>query len=304
MLKIKSKRNEFLLLIRSFGPSLSLFQKNDPLRLAGATAFFTTFALPPIVFILAQLFGIFFGHRNLGPGLIDNISNTLGNEGAKLITQVIRSIHRFNDSWYIIFFGFLFLLFVATTLFTVIKNSFNQIWQIKIKDHPGLLFAISIRLRSFAIILLVGFLFFADLLFESLGMVTSNYLDTIYQGGGIYFKSIMSQIGSVVIVSAWFSMLFHFLADGRPSWKASFVGGILTGILFTTGKFLLKVLLVESNIGNLYGASGSFVLVLLFVFYTSFILYFGACFIAVYSAKKQWPIKPNNKAHLNSIITG
>jgi membrane protein len=99
-------------------------------------------------------------------------------------------------------------------------------------------------------------------------------------------------------------MLFHFLGDGRPLWKASFAGGVLTGILFTAGKFILKMLLVKSNISNMYGASGSFVLVLLFVFYTSFIMYYGACFIAVYSSKKKWLIKPNRKAFVNSIISG
>ena len=204
---IKSKRIELLLLLSSLRPSFILFRKNDPLRLAGATAFFTTFALPPIVFIIAQLFGLFFGHLNLGPGLIENISNTLGEDGAEQVRQVIRSIRRFSDSWYVIVLGFLFLFFVATTLFSVIKNTLNQIWQISINEHPGLLFALSIRLRSFAIILLVGILFFADLFFESMGVITSNYLDTIFTGFGIYFKSISSKIGSIIIVAAWFSIL-------------------------------------------------------------------------------------------------
>jgi membrane protein len=175
----------------------------------------------------------------------------------------------------------------------------NQLWQISIQERPGLLFIVSIRLRSFAVILLVGILFFADLLFESFDIIAGNYLETIFQGVGVYFKSIMSKIGSVIIVAAWFSMLFHFLADGRPAWKASMIGGLLTGILFTAGRFLLRILLVDSNIGNIYGAAGSFVLILLFVFYSSFILYYGTCFIAVYSLKKQWPIWPNDKAFSN-----
>ena len=95
---IKSKRNELLLLISSLRSSLVLFRKNDPLRMAGATAFFTTFALPPIVFILAQLFGLFIGQGNMGRGLIANISNTLGNDGAEQVRQVIRSILGFSDS--------------------------------------------------------------------------------------------------------------------------------------------------------------------------------------------------------------
>ena len=272
--------------------------------MAGATAFFTTFALPPIVFILAQLFGLFIGQGNMGQGLIANISNTLGNDGAEQVRQVIRSILGFSDRWYVIVLGFLFLFFVATTLFNVIKDSINQIWQISVKEHPGLLFMVSIRFRSFAVILLVGILFFADLFFESIEIMAGNYLDTIFQGGGIYFKGIMSKTGSVIIVATWFSLLFHFLADGRPSWKASLLGGLLTGILFTAGKFLLRTLLVDSNIGSLYGTAGSFVLVLLFVFYSSFILYYGASFIAVYSAKKKWPIRPNNKAYNNKNTTG
>jgi len=163
----KPNRNELRYLAGSIRPSLVLLRKNDPLRIAGATAFFTTFALPPIVFILAQLFGLIIGRRNMGQGLLEKISDTLGQEGADQVRQVLRSIRGFGDSWYVIVLGFLFLFFVATTLFNVIRNSVNQLWQIQVKERPGLLFSISSRLRSFAVILLVGILFFASLLFES-----------------------------------------------------------------------------------------------------------------------------------------
>ena len=87
------------------------------------------------------------------------------------------------------------------------------------------------------------------------------------------------------MVSAWFVILFRFLTQSRPQWKACIVGGLVTGILFIGGRSILKVLLVDGNVGTLYGASGSLVLVLLFVFYTSFILYFGACFVKIYTDK-------------------
>lgn len=293
----KTKQKELSVLLDCFRPSLQLFQKNDPLRMAGATAFFSTFALPPIVFMLAQLFGLFIGRRSMGQGLLENISGVLGKEGAEQVRQVIRSIRGFSDSWYVIVLGILFLFFVATTLFNVIKDSLNQIWRISVKEKPGLLFMLSIRLRSFAVILLVGLLFLADLVLESVQLVAGNYIESIWQGGGIFLQTVSSKIISVVIMTSWFIMLFHFVADGRPSWKASMIGGLLTGILFTAGRFVLRVLLVDSNIGSMYGASGSFVLILLFVFYSSFILYFGACFIAVYSAKKNWPVRPNHKAY-------
>ncbi|MEI9946495.1 MAG: YihY/virulence factor BrkB family protein [Chitinophagaceae bacterium] len=293
----KSNHSELLTLAKSLRDALFLFRKNDPLRMAGATAFFTTFALPPIIFILAQLFGLFIGRRNMGRGLIEHISNTLGKDGAEQVRQVIKSIRGFNDNWYMIVFGFIFLLFVATTLFSVIKNSLDQVWRISVKEKAGFLFSLTIRAKSFAVILLVGILFFADLLFESIEVFAGNYIDVLWKGSGIYFKSFLSKAGSVVIVASWFILLFRYLADGRPSWKASLIGGLLTGILFFAGRLLLKFLLVNSNVGELYGAAGSFVLVLLFVFYSSFILYYGACFIAVYSEKKKWPLKPNSRAY-------
>src|SRR6476659_9231767 len=141
----KSASNSLSLLITSLRQSFALFRKNDPLRMAGATAFFTTFALPPIVFIFAQLFGLFIGRGNMGKRLIENISDTLGKEGAGQVRQVIKNIRGFSNSWYVLVFGFLFLVFVATTLFSVIRNSLNQVWQINIKDRPGVLFLLGIR---------------------------------------------------------------------------------------------------------------------------------------------------------------
>ena len=189
---IQRSKKELHLFFGSLKPSFKLFQKNDPLRLAGATAFFTTFALPPIIFLLAQLFGLFFGRKNVSRGLITNVSNVLGKDGGDQVRQVIRSIRGFSNSWYVIVIGFIFLFFVATTLFTVIKNTINQIWQIGIKSKPGFLFQLSIRFRSFAVILVVGILFLADLFFESLEVLAGNYIDEFWQGGGAYFKSVMS----------------------------------------------------------------------------------------------------------------
>jgi len=292
----KPDQHEPAIFLLSLRDSISLLRKSDPLRLAGATAFFTTFALPPIVFILATFFGLFIGRRNVGRGLLENISNTVGEQGASQVREVIRSIRGFGDSWYIIVFGFLFLIFVATTLFSVIKNSLNQIWQISVKEKPGFLFLLSIRLRSFAVILVAGILFLADISFESLNIIAGKYIDRLLPGNGIYFQGVLAQILSVLIISAWFIVLFHYLADGRPNWKASLTGGLVTGILFTIGRWVLRFLLINSNISHLYGTAGSFVLVLLFLFYSSFILYYGASFIAVYSMRKNWPLLLSKKA--------
>ncbi len=294
------KRSEIASLARSFLPALKLLQKRDALRMAGATAFFTTFALPPIVFILAQLFGLFFTPQMVGRGLIENISNNLGTEGAQQVRGVIRSIRGFNDNWYVIVLGFCFLLFVATTLFVVIRNSLDDIWETTEDEKKGFLAGIRTRLLSFAVILMVGLLFLADLFLKSVESVGGKYFDDVFKGGSLYFKTAFGELTSILIVAVWFIMLFRFLTAAKPRWKAVVIGGFLTAILFTIGRFILRTLLIEGNVGKLYGASGSLVLVLLFVFYTSLIMYYGACYVAVYSARKGWPMTRDSKKPVHS----
>ena len=279
------KHSEVKLFLHSFIPSLKLLRSNDPLRLAGATAFFTTFALPPIIFILAQLFGLLTSPKFIGRGLLENLGKSLGEQGAQQVREVILSIRDFSKHNYVIIPGFVFLLFVATTLFKVIKNSFEQLWDIKESKRSGFLISLGSRLKSFAVIIFVGILFIAELLLRSLETLSGEYIEKLFGVGSITFKIIFSELTAALMVSAWFVILFRFLTQSRPQWKACIVGGLVTGILFIGGRSILKVLLVDGNVGTLYGASGSMVLVLLFVFYTSFILYFGACFVKIYTDK-------------------
>ena len=171
-----NKQTELQIFAGSFWPALKLLQSNDPLRLAGATAFFTTFALPPIVFILAQLFGLLTGPKMIGSGLLENLGKSLGEQGAQQIREVIRSIRGFSESYYVIIPGFIFLLFVSTTLFAVIRHSFEQIWAINAKIKRSFAAGLGSRLKSFAVILLVGILFFAELLLRSIETFSGLYV--------------------------------------------------------------------------------------------------------------------------------
>jgi membrane protein len=275
-----------------FRIAFKLFQKNDPLRLAGATAFFTNFALPPILLILIRLFGFFIDRKILVARIFERLSNLLDDSSTTQIRQTLRNIRGIDHQWYATLISFVFFLFVATTLFSVIKNSMDQIWSIGIKEHSSFLFKLKIRARSMVIILLAGILFFVGLLTDSIQAIIGVYINTASPSFGKVFLSILNQILFIAIVTTWFTVLFRFLTSGRPTWKAAVRGGLLTGILFTLGKYILRIALPLSNIGNIYGASGSIVLIMLFVFYSSFIFYFGACFVKVLSDAKDTPIRP------------
>ncbi|RZJ83874.1 MAG: YihY/virulence factor BrkB family protein [Chryseobacterium sp.] len=272
--------------------AFNLFQKNDPLRLAGATAFFTNFALPPILIILIRLFGYFIDRKILVTKLFERLSNILDQSSITQIRQTLRNIRNIDQNWLATIFSFIFFLFVATTLFSVIKSSMDQIWSIGIKPNSSFLFKLKLRARSMVIILLAGILFTTGLVTDSIQAFIGVYINNASPSFGKVFLAILNQLLFIAIVTVWFSVLFKYLTNGRPAWTASWKGGLLTGILFTIGKYILRIMLPLSNIGNIYGASGSIVLIMLFVFYSSFIFYYGACYIKVLSDAQDIPIRP------------
>jgi membrane protein len=277
--------------------SFSRLQQNDPLRMAGATAFFTSFALPPIMILLFQLFRLFFDRKLVGTQLRKVLSGTLGNEGAEQLRNTARGFRSLAQNWYMNILGLLFLIFVATTLFKVIRNSLHDIWDIRLKK-TGFLYDLKVRGRSLAIIITAGFLFLATSIIDVVRVVAEEYINRIWQTGSLFITSIFSEIASILVTTIWFIILFRYLANARPSWRVAKAGGILTGVLFYIGRTILSSVMSNSNAGIIYGAGASIVLILLFVFYSSFILYFGASFIKEYSLFINDAIVPSKKAYL------
>jgi membrane protein len=266
--------------------------KNDPLRMAGATAFFTTFALPPILIILIQTLGLIFDPRNISRQLFIKLGGIIGRESVQQIINTLIAFRRLAANWYITVGGFIFLLFVATTLFKVIKSSLNQVWKIKVVKKQGMMVSLRSRLNAVLVILVAGLLFVIGLVAEGLQAYMGRYIFELSPLAAIYFNNFINHVLSVIIVTLWFAIVFRLLPDGRASWKITFTGAFLTSILFNIGKLVLRWLLTYSNINTVYGASGSIVLLLLFVFYSSFILYYGAAFTKVWGMYKETPIKP------------
>jgi membrane protein len=192
--------------------------------------------------------------------------------------------------------GLVFLVFVATTLFKVIRNTLNDIWNIR-PEHEGFMYDLKVRGKSLAIIFVAALLFLVSSMFDVIWIIAGRYIEKVWPKGAIYFAGALNEIAGVVIVTVWFIVLFRFLANARPSWQAASVGGLLTGILFSIGKAVLSTLMSQSNAGAVYGAGAAIVLILLFVFYSSFILYFGASFIKEYSSLINKPIVTSHKAY-------
>ena len=276
--------------------SLAELLKNDPLRMAGATAFFTTFALPPILVIIIQFLKLILNPHNLRSQLFHSLENIVGPEAVEQLTDVLLALRKLANSNWVTIAGFIFLLFVATTLFKVIKSSINQIWKIRPVHRPGLARTVRSRFQSIMVILIAGLLFVIGLLAEGVKTFVGRYIFEVSPALSFYFNSAFNYLVSVIIVTLWFTIVFRYLPDGRPEWRVAFTGGFLTAILFNIGKILLHWLLSYSNINTLYGTSASIVLLLLFVFYSALILYYGASFTKMLGMNSGHPIKPLSHA--------
>jgi len=289
---LKSLLNIF----KQFKNAYKLLVKNDPMRLAGATAFFTSFALPPILIILIQLLSLVFERKSISQQLFHQLGEVVGKDSVRQMIRTLRGFRGMADNLPLTIAGFIFLLFVATTLFKVIQSSINQIWMIRRTGMHKFKMAYRNRIKSTLVILLAGILFLATIFAESLKLIFGKYIHEVLPGTGFLFYGALSAIISIIIVSMWFMAVFHYLPDGKPTWRVAFTGGLLTSILFHIGKYILGWLLLGSNIGAIYGASASIVLLLLFLFYSSLIFYFGAAFTKVWSVYLKQPIIPIHNA--------
>lgn len=280
------------LFLLSFKEAYKALQAADPLRMAGATAFFTTFALPAILIIIIQLLRIIFRIQHPGQRLMKQLENIFGQETTEAILGTLKAFRSIAQNWIIAIAGFIFLLFVATTLFKIIKGSLNELWKIR-PIHKSSFGEIMVsRLKAILVIVFAGVLFIIDLVAETARTFLGKYIDLYLPALGSYYNSTLNYVISVIIVTTWFFLVFHFLPDGRPRWRVGITGALVTSILFNIGKMVLKVMLTYSSINSIYGASASTVLVLLFMFYSSLIFYFGACFTYAWGALTGRPVEP------------
>ncbi|MDP4149188.1 MAG: YihY/virulence factor BrkB family protein [Bacteroidota bacterium] len=278
MTRIWIKVKLFLHLLRD---ALRIFQQNDPLRMAAATAFFAGFALPPIMIILIEVLGLFGDPRAIGRGLFDQLGHAMDPNTVVQIRSILHNVRQLSLSEEMRVGGFVFLVFVATTLFEVVKSSMNQLWRIRLKGRRAILDILLYRIKSIGIIILAGLLFLVVLLGDTTGWLL---------GRALY------RVVAMLAIIAWFVMLLKYLADGRPSWKVAIGGGVFTGLLFAIGVVILRWLLSFSKAETIYGSSTALTLLLLFVFYSAFIFYYGACFTLALAERWKLPIRPTAHA--------
>ncbi|TGE16432.1 YihY/virulence factor BrkB family protein [Hymenobacter elongatus] len=285
---------DFFLLLRRAARELAT---HDPLRLGAATAFFTTFALPPILIILIQVLSSLYSASAVRQLLLKKLSALLGTSAAELVEQILLNVTNVERSRLLTWLGFGFLLFISTTLFVVIQNSLNELWQVRSNRTTGRFSKmLKERSRSLGLLLTTAVLSLVAFLSDALLAFFADYIRDFDPNFGFYLIQGLSQLVSLLILAMWFGVTFRNLSNAHVPWKAVLRGAALTAVLIDLGEFALGHLLVPRNLGPIYGQASSIVLVLLFVFYSAMIFYFGACFTKVYAHYAGMDIRPKKNA--------
>jgi membrane protein len=270
-----------------------LFRKNQPLLLASSTAFFTTFSLPPITILLVYILSFyFFKAEHIRQNLFDKLKTTFGDSTAEQISTIAENFRSMASNTFYTIAGTVFLLFVATTLFYVVQMAIHQIWSIRITKRKVKHQLIQ---RGIALLMIIsaGLLMLFTLLSETVLSFIGSYLEQMLPGFDHMLVSVLGALVSLLIYTIWFAILFRYLPDARIPFRIAIKGGLFTAVLFYVGKRLLGLLLVTDRMGNLFGASASIVVLMLFIFYASMIVYFGVSVTYVLLTNSQKGLRTN-----------
>jgi len=278
--------------------SFADFFDNNVLKLSASLAFSTIFSLPGLLIIIIWISDLFY-RRDVEEGsLYGQIAKFVGKDAAESIQHTMENSLTGTSNHFATIVGLASLIIGATSVFGEIQDSINRLWKLKAKPRKGRgLFRFIInRLLSFSMIISLGFILLVSLIINGAMDLLVNHLLKNFQSITVIVAYIINVVVTFLITAFVFGLIFKVLPDARIQWKHVRVGAFTTAFFFMAGKFLISYYLGHSTMSTAYGAAGSVIVVLLWVYYSSAILYFGASFTREYAVEMGSKIYPNNYA--------
>ncbi len=266
----------------------------NPWRLGAVVAYYAVLALPGLLVIIINIVGSVWGVEIVQGRLIGEISHTIGPDTGEAIRTMMVQAQQHDQNLISTILGIATLIYGATGVFYQLQLSLNKIWNVDQAPMPTFLKMLTDRARSFAFILALGFLMLISFIITTGIAALSEYLQQLLPAIVIYIAYAMDLLVSTGIISMLFALIFKYLPDVRIRWKTVWIGAVLTAVLFALGKFLMGLYFGEADPHTTYGAAGTVVLILLWVSYSSMILFFGAEFTYVYAERYGLEISRSN----------
>ncbi|MGI8991865.1 MAG: YihY/virulence factor BrkB family protein [Bryobacteraceae bacterium] len=254
-------------------------------RLGAALAYYTVLSIAPLLVVVVAIASLVFGQEAAKGQLVWEIQDTVGAEAAKSIQSILQSAHRPSTGVLATVLGVGTLLIGASAVFGELRDSLNLIWDVPIPEGSGLWGMIKYRFFSFAMVLGIGFLLLVSLVLSAIVAWMSKYLSEFHA-----VPATLLHVGNILlsflVITLLFALIYKLIPDVPIQWRDVWIGAAATSILFTLGKTVIGLYLGRASIGSAYGAAGSLVILLVWVYYSAQIFFFGAEFTHVYAMRK------------------
>jgi membrane protein len=271
------------------------WQQDDVMELGAALAYYTIFSLAPLLFIAIAIAGLAYGRDAVQGRLVGEIQGLIGKQGAEAVQTMLAHTWREGRSGLATAVGIVTILFGASGVFGQLQSSLNRIWEVAPKPERAIWSYLKDRFLSFGMVLGIGFLLLVSLIVSAALTALSNFAIGLLPSLTTLF-SVLNFVVSFAVITLFFAMIFRFLPDAEVAWRDVWIGSAMTALLFTIGKSLIGLYLGRSSVTSTYGAAGSLVVILLWVYYSSQILFFGAEFTQVYARRYGHRIEPSAHA--------
>ena len=280
-------------------PTLSLlkntflaFIEDRGLKLSASLAYYTVFSLAPLLLLIISLAGLFFGRDAIQGQIFNEINGLIGNNAAAQIQEIIKNMELSGKTNSGLIIGSITLIIGATSVFAEIQQSINMIWKLKAKPKRGWVKILKDRFLSASLIVGLGFLLIVTFIVNGLLLILSEWMKSYFPDVTLVIFQVLNIAISFTVLTTLFGTIFKVLPDAKIAWKQVRVGAFFTSCLFMLGRFLIGLYIEKSNTGLAYGAAGSLIVILVWVYYTAAILYIGAEFTRVYADFKGSKIEP------------
>lgn len=265
-------------------------------KLSGSLAYYTVFSMAPLLVVVISLCGLFLGEEAARGQIYSQLSGFIGADTALQLQEIVKKASIGDKGTVAFIIGTVTLLVGATTVFSDIQDSINTIWGLKPKPKRGWLKMLQNRFLSFSVIISLGFLLLVSLAVTSLLDGFSSRLQVRFSEVSVVVFYILNQVVTLSVISLIFGVIFKVLPDAEIKWRDVAFGALVTAVLFMIGKFGISVYIGQSDVGSTYGAGGSLIVLLLWTYYSSLILYFGAEFTKSYAIARGSEIRPSHYA--------
>lgn len=278
-----------------FKEALKNWWSKDPFKESAVIAYYAVFSLPGLLVVIMTISGYFLGSESVNEQLQSQIASTMGPDTAKQIHDMIEVASESRNSVWAAIIGIVTILVGATGVFVQFQKSLNIIWEVKADEKKsGIMNFLRLRLFSFGLILAIAFIMMVSLVITTLLMTMGNWLSSHFSDFFLTMVQVINFIASRIIIALLFALMFKFLPDAKVKWKHVWLGSLVTAFLFLFGIYGLSLYFGKTDPGAGYGAAGSIILILLWVSYSSMIVFYGAEFTHAYAVKHDGYIQPTD----------